>query len=438
MCVPVGMVDVTGRCLGTLVALTAVIAAIPTADGSAAIYWGHSRVIGRANNDGSEALTKTQGFIGNTWTPYLGSSCGVAVDDKYVYWADSDWDRIGRATLDGYTELDFDFIDGAEEPCGVAVDDDHIYWANRGGNSIGRARLSGGGVDQDYVAAATKPCGVAVDDDFVYWAGAVTRVGRALLDGGAKGPPLVEDGEEEVGESCGVAVKGDDLFWGGYGDSIGRVGTDGSEPDPGFIDGVDRPCGLTIYDSRLYWSEGFAPGRISSSRLSGSDLDRGVVEGISALRCGSIAVDPLGALAPPPQPAQVPPPCTIERVRLNTRRGVAFARLLAPFRGRIRVHTRGLRWRVLGQEPSTNANPTERRWIKLEPRERGGVARRIKRRLRRSGKARLQLRISCGAPPAAVAKRRIFLRMKRRPPRRNARAKRRASGYRAARGAARG
>lgn len=438
--------------------LLAVVAALFCVAGfagqaNAAIYWGHSSVIGRANNDGSEALTKTTGFIANTWTPYIGRSCGVAVNDTHIYWADTKWDRIGRATLDGYAELDFDFISGADEPCGVAVDDSHVYWANRGTNSIGRARLDGGGVDQGFVDGATGPagpCGVAVDDEFVYWAGSGPNVvGRALLPGGNKGPALIEDPENH--ESCGVAVAGKHLFWGGYGESIGRVGVDGSDPDPDFVRDVDAPCGLGVYDSRLYWSEASPPyGRISSARLSGSDVDRGVVDDISSLNCGSVAVDALGALTPPP-----PPPVSdyrIAKMKRNKRRGIVFLAVDLAGAGNFNASVPGMRVTVLPERVRQGGYlAAGRKWLKITPmRKRGAGSRCIRRALRRGWIVKRTLKTHFSEPGKTLLEKRKtirFFRVKRgrkaKRPRRvtwcfaGPPAQRRGGGYRATGGSAR-
>jgi len=405
--------------LGKLVALIAVLAVLPAADAGAAIYWGHGSVIGRAQNDGSEALTKTVGFIGTSWSSHIGTSCGVAVNDSHIYWADSAWGRIGRATVDGYTEIDLDFISGADEPCGVTLDDDHVYWASRGGNSIGRARLGGGGVDQSFVHAATGPdgpCGVAVDDDFVYWAGSGPYVvGRALLLGGSKGPPLVEDPEHN--QSCGVAITDDYLFWGGAGDSIGRVGINGSDPDPEFIEGVEEPCGLTIYGSRLYWGEASIPyGRISSARLSGSDVDRGIVDDISLLNCGGVAVDSLGAITPAP-----PPPLSdyrIAKMKRNKRRGIVFLAVDLAGDGYFSASVAGMRVVVLPERVRQDGYlAAGRKWLKITPlREPGGGSKCIRKALRRGWIVQRTLKVRFSEPGKTLVeknKKLRFFRIKR-------------------------
>jgi len=396
-------------------------------EANASIYWGHSLVIGRANNDGSEALTKTVGFIGTTYGPrVVGNACGVAVDDRYIYWADSAWNTIGRATLDGFTELNPNFITGADEPCGVTLDDSHIYWTNRGGGSIGRALLDGSGVDQSFVDSLTEPCGVAVDDRFVYWAGSgLTVVGRALLAGGTVGPPLVPgDGSEGY---CGLVRSGPDLLWGSYGDSIGRVGTNGSDPDPTFLDGLDRPCGLAVHDSRIYWSEQSLPyGRISRAQLNGSGQERGVVDGISRLECGGIGVDSLG-----PAPSAPPPSVSdfrIAEIKRNKRRAVLYVAVDLVGDGQFKAWLPGMRVTVLPERIRQGGYlAAGRKWLKIAPmRRRESGSRCILRALRRGWVVKRQLKIHFGEPGKTLqmkSKKLRFFRVKRnRKPKRPRRA----------------
>src|SRR5919199_1486184 len=76
----------------------------------------------------------------------------AAPADAFVYWANSGTGTIGRANLDG-TDVNQNFITGANAPAGVAVDGAHLYWTNftGTGGSIGRANLDGTGVDQSFI-----------------------------------------------------------------------------------------------------------------------------------------------------------------------------------------------------------------------------------------------------------------------------------------------
>jgi hypothetical protein len=75
---------------------------------------------------------------------------------------------IGRADLTG-SGADGHFIVGAKAPAGVAVNGRYIYWANYGSGTIARARLDGSDVNERFVKGAEDPIGVAVDDRHIYW-----------------------------------------------------------------------------------------------------------------------------------------------------------------------------------------------------------------------------------------------------------------------------
>ena len=85
----------------------------------------------------------------------------VAVDDEHIYWTnegegEDDEGTIGRADIDGTPEsiaasIEVEWITGASRPKGIAVDDKYVYWANAGEGreclstrrTIGRAKLDG-------------------------------------------------------------------------------------------------------------------------------------------------------------------------------------------------------------------------------------------------------------------------------------------------------
>ena len=92
----------------------------------------------------------------------------MAVDAEHIYWANGGGDAIGRAKLDG-TELENQFISGANWPCGVTVDGGYLYWGNSNAAaaedapSLGRANLDGSGVNQAFVAGMEGIRGVVVE-----------------------------------------------------------------------------------------------------------------------------------------------------------------------------------------------------------------------------------------------------------------------------------
>ena len=366
----------------------------------AAVYWANGGGISRMNLDGTNP---SPGLVGGESDP-LGTPCGLAVDASHLYWADKFGNRIGRSGLDGSNRED-DFIDGADEPCGVAVSDGYIYWANYGGNSIGRAKMDGSDVDQEFVHEAPDACGVAVSGASIYWAGRVHDesgyrdvVGRALLASGETEPNVFEL-ESSYGY-CGVAAAEGHVYWGGWGDAIGRVGVDGSDPEPRFLTGLQSPCSVAIGEGKLYFGAVSAwngAGPIGRANLDGSGLESQIA---AAMRPCGIAVD---SLAFGPSYVAVPPlpqltPCEIDAVRASKRRDSALVRLEGPAYGHLAVTTRGLSWRLLPKKPPPSGGSVQaswRWWLQMWPGRRGRVARRLRRRLARTGKAPITVRVRC-------------------------------------------
>ena len=70
---------------------------------------------------------------------------------NFVYWSSATPNSsIGRAKLNGQG-LNTKFIPGLGNPTSVAVDSKFIYWADSAGNQIGRANLDGSGVQQNFI-----------------------------------------------------------------------------------------------------------------------------------------------------------------------------------------------------------------------------------------------------------------------------------------------
>jgi hypothetical protein len=258
--------------LGSMLAVTVVC---PSA--GAFVYWdNYYYAIGRANLDGSGQISK---FASVTGTP-----CGVATDERYIYWADQLSGSIGRARIDGTSQATDSFITGLNQPCGVTVYDHHLYWANDGSyghpGSIGRADLVGPlDVRQNFVPDTLPAptyeyhnfCGVAVNDSGIYWADTgLNEIVRANLDGTGTAP-LVQG----ASSPCGVTLVGGRIFWAnGSSGTIGVATTSGASADQSYITGQYQPCGVASYDGYLYWtsnSQQFGAGTVNKVALSSSN-----------------------------------------------------------------------------------------------------------------------------------------------------------------------
>lgn len=264
--------------------------------------------VARANIDGSG---KNLSFL-------PAHASGVAVDSSHIYWANPGLGTIGRAKLNGAgsaTEVNEEFITGADNPRGVAVDGAHVYWTNaadekNGTGSIGRANLDGSNSEQEFISgviasvdAVNNPRGIDVDAGHVYWVnggvGEEFRTGfgnvaRANIDGSGVEPEFipfasgdvavnatkiyysrssgqgagfirsanldgtgVESGPEVSGaeDPPSIALDGSHLYWGSPTTSkIGRSNLDFTAQQEGFIEEADHPEGLALDGSRIYWS----------------------------------------------------------------------------------------------------------------------------------------------------------------------------------------
>lgn len=277
-------------------ALLTVLALAPTA--RAYIYWADSQNhrIGRAENDGSGV---NPDFIQTGELPDA-----VAIDGAHIYWANENEDSIGRANIDG-TGIDNAFITGIDEPDSVAVNGTSIYWATIPG-PIGRANIDGTNVNKSFIAQAIEPCGLALDSGHLYWGDDVlaeSRIGRASLDGSFVQPEWAKIGPTFP---CGVAVNTASVYWAdfgflGGGSLIGRVDTaSGKNVDSSFIAGASAPCGVALDDSsHLYWANA-GTNTIGRANSDGTSVDQSFIETGGFQICG-VAVDDLATPpAPPP------------------------------------------------------------------------------------------------------------------------------------------
>jgi virginiamycin B lyase len=176
----------------------------------------------------------------------------VAVNGRYVYWANYGSGTIARANLDG-ANVEKRFITGADEPIGIAVDSGHLYWTNAGldpgSGTIGRANLDGSRVNQHFIKAGNPTGGLAVDTGYVYWThrywnhdytSVGDAIGRANLDGSHVERHFIDASNK----LDGVAVNGRYIFWSNNGeDAIGRATNDATAVDQRCLTAKHVPLG---------------------------------------------------------------------------------------------------------------------------------------------------------------------------------------------------
>jgi virginiamycin B lyase len=187
-----------------------------------------------------------------------------AQSSEYLYWSYYANNSIGRVRLDG-TEFNPVFISGLNGPLGIAVNEKYIYWAQLGhlensiGTSIGRANLDGSDVNPNFITGCHRPWGLAIDENFVYWGSEPldwTKIGRAKLDGTEINHSFIE----LTSSPRGITVSQDHIYWGCLGadsstGSVGRAKVDGTEVEGNWItDLTYHPHGVAVTQDHIYWS----------------------------------------------------------------------------------------------------------------------------------------------------------------------------------------
>jgi len=271
------------------------------ASASAYVYWadGQNGRIGRANNDGTD--------VEPNFIPGTGAlPTGVAVDASHVYWVNQNGNSIGRANLDG-SGANNSFIAGVTKPNWIAVNATSIFWSTVGGQ-IGKAKIDGSAVQKELISAIPEPCGVALDSGHVYWTdigslGNPAYIGRAGLDGSNPERHFVTIPGSSF--PCGLAVNSANLFWsepgflGPNGTRIGRANTNtGTGADPSFIGDASGPCGIAVHGSQLFWANS-GTDTIARANTDGTDVNEGLLATGGNEICG-IAVDDLASPPAPP------------------------------------------------------------------------------------------------------------------------------------------
>jgi hypothetical protein len=220
----------------------------------------------------------------------LASAKGVAVDGTYIYWADPKAGTIGRATLDGTTEVDPSFIEGPVKPQWVAVDSEYVYWTDAvdgqdGNGQIGRAKkVDGSEVDPSFITGAHNPQGIAVNATHIYWANDGSGTGNGLTRGIARANII--DGSEVI-QPWSVDANGDPFGFNAVGVALDDTYVYFNSFTPGANGGIlrirlsepkdleailvvgesDRFRGIAVNGTHLYWSDS-ASGAIGRAKLN--------------------------------------------------------------------------------------------------------------------------------------------------------------------------
>lgn len=341
--------------------------------------------------------------------PQASGACGLTVDDQHLYWGDASGGAIGRANLDG-TAPNQAFVTGLGGPCGVAVNGSHVYWSDFASNLIGRANLDGSGVEAAFLAGASSPCGIAVDGSHIYWANQDGEsIGRAGLDGSNVEQRFISG----LVLPCGVAVDGAHVYWGDQDlGSIGRAGLDGSDVESAIVTNAGEPWDVAIEDRHLFWANRRGTpedpgGGIGRATLDGGEVNRDLVPDIH--NPTGVAVDARLLQAPASQP-RLSDYLHFGKLTHDKKTAALQLVLYVPARGEFTVDSPDIGWRVEKGNPPPSVAGTFRWKLRLWP-GKGPAGKRIRKQLRRTGRAPIVLRVTYrqeGREPLKISKRLAF------------------------------
>jgi len=274
--------------------------------GASSIFWTNGSAlsdgsIGTSSIDGSDARPD---FITGASYPN-----GITAVGDHIYWANGGTGSIARANLDG-SDVNLQFVPGVSAS-DVAVDGSHVYWV--AGSRIGRANLDGSKADSNFLPTLGGTSAVAVDSGHIYWVNNIQRqenvsgvpsIGRADLNGSRVDQGFIPLTYTSAALG-GLAVNNTNVYWSdanSTGSGISRADIDGSNVRLGIIGGADRPCGLALDATSVYWNaighfngSGFSGNAIGKANLDGSGVNQAIAR-TSAPGCGMASEEPL----PPP------------------------------------------------------------------------------------------------------------------------------------------
>jgi hypothetical protein len=247
----------------------------------AAIYFGGSGTISRADLDGSNVTDLIEEF-----------AYGIAVDSTHghLYWARPgghyDPNYIGRVNLDGTGKtVLIDLSEGyGDFPTSIALDlaNGHMYWTAQRYGQIKRANLDGTGVTHlvsDWWLTHG-PDGLSLDliNGQMYWIDAgIDVLRRANLDG-TEVTNIVTGLNVANWGSTALDLANEHLYWSVDGRGIQRANLDGSNVTDIFTGPVTQ-IALDLPNQHIYWTEDGRNSRIRRANLDGA----GIVDVIPSL-----------------------------------------------------------------------------------------------------------------------------------------------------------
>ena len=357
------------------------------------VYWTNGNPgtsIGRAKINGAGA--------NNNFITGLNDPQGVAVDSKFIYWAEQGGDTIGRANLDG-SGVNHAFIPtsaGIDNPSGIAVTSTAIFWGNNNGaaDTIGRANLDGTSPVPNFITTDSGAfCGLEADSNFVYYSDqtAGDHIGRAPISGGAGDPSFVTG----INVDCLGGVDSSFIYWNTDGTirSIGRATIAGTGATNNFIPNATSagsPGGVAINSQYVFWGNELATA-IGRANINGSSPNPTLVPGASS---------PVGLAAAPSNKI------TINSITRKKKKGTATINAKVPGPGQVTLNQ-------VNTPPDVNATAaavkeqgltiTAASSFKLAVKPTGKTAKKLKKQVQKKGKGNVKVKVFIHFVPAGVA-----------------------------------
>ena len=224
------------------------------------------------------------------------------VATEYVYWADSNADKISRRAVDGsgsVTTIASGASENVRTPVAMAVSGSYVYWADNNSTAgisseINRRAVDGTGsvgtIASGTAHSAQNPTAIAVSGGYVYWGdreinGGTRKVSRRPVDGSGGILTIASGTTENVSYPRAIAVSGGYVYWADDGvDKISRRAVDGSGSVTTIASGnaqnVHTPTAIAVSGGYVYWADGGAD-KISRRAVDGTGSVTTIAAGLS-------------------------------------------------------------------------------------------------------------------------------------------------------------
>jgi sugar lactone lactonase YvrE len=220
------------------------------------LYWteqsgsGTNKVC-HSNLDGTNRTVIAEGSNGNVGPlPYYFLPTGIGVDMSagYVYWADTNGNKVTRAALDGSNQTT---VGTSTDPYALLVDPTggHIYWSDTTENKIYRANLDGSQSQAIVTSGILFVEGLALDSvhQKLYWTDIHTdTIKRANVDG-TNIETLVSGQGLQAASGLALDLSHGRMYWADWAThKIQRANLDGSSVENFVTSGLSYPNSLAL------------------------------------------------------------------------------------------------------------------------------------------------------------------------------------------------